>query len=37
MNALWDSGFNAYEQFRDSAWTGIPIPSAEYIEIEAIP
>ena len=35
MDALWDSGFNAYEQFRDSSWTGIPVPSAEYIELEA--
>jgi len=31
MDALWDSGFNAYEQFRDSSWIGIPIVNATRI------
>ena len=35
MEALWDSGFNAYEQFRDSSWIGIPIVNATYINLEA--
>lgn len=35
MEALWDSGFNAYEQFRDSSWIGIPIINATYINLEA--
>ncbi|MFX1446981.1 MAG: hypothetical protein ACFFCG_02455 [Promethearchaeota archaeon] len=35
MDALWDSGFNAYEQFRDSTWVGIPIPNATFIDLEA--
>lgn len=35
MEALWDSGFNAYEQFRDSNWVGIPIVNATYIDLEA--
>ena len=35
MDALWDSGFNAYEQFRDASWIGIPIINATYIELEA--
>lgn len=35
MEALWDSGSNAYEQFRDSNWVGIPIVNATYIDLEA--
>ncbi len=35
MEALWDSGFNAYEQFRDSDWIGIPIVNATYVKLEA--
>jgi len=35
MDALWDSGFNAYEQFRDSSWSGIPIVNATFVELEA--
>jgi hypothetical protein len=35
MEALWDSGFNAYEQFRDSTWTGIPLINATFINLEA--
>jgi hypothetical protein len=35
MEALWDPGFNAYEQFRDSNWAGIPIVNATYIDLEA--
>ncbi|NVM43966.1 MAG: hypothetical protein HWN79_03525 [Candidatus Lokiarchaeota archaeon] len=35
MEALWDSGFNAYEQFRDSDWTGTPIVNATFVELEA--
>ena len=33
MEALWDSG--AYEQFRDSDWSGIPIINATFVELEA--
>ena len=35
MEALWDSGNNAYEQFRDSNWVGIPIVNATFIDLEA--
>jgi hypothetical protein len=35
LDALWDSGFNAYEQFRESNWVGIPIVNATYIDLEA--
>ncbi len=35
MEALWDSGFNAYEQFRDSTWVGIPLVNATFIDLEA--
>ncbi|MFX0074466.1 MAG: hypothetical protein ACFE96_03430, partial [Candidatus Hermodarchaeota archaeon] len=35
METLWDSGFNAYEQFRDSNWVGIPIVNATFINLEA--
>ncbi|MBY9010940.1 MAG: hypothetical protein KGD70_01055 [Candidatus Lokiarchaeota archaeon] len=35
MDALWDSGESAYEQFRDSNWVGIPLANATYIDLEA--
>jgi len=35
MDALWNSTTNAYEQFRDSIWTGKPLTSAGYINLEA--
>ncbi|MHA1459840.1 MAG: hypothetical protein ACTSO8_00010 [Promethearchaeota archaeon] len=35
MEALWEPGFNAYEQFRDSDWNGIPVASAEDVVLEA--
>ena len=35
MESLWDSGFNAYEQFRDSTWSGIPLINATFINLEA--
>ena len=35
MDALWNDTSNAYEQFRDSTWSGIPIINATYKELEA--
>ncbi len=35
IDTLWDSGFKAYEQYRDSSWSGIPIVNATFIELEA--
>ncbi len=35
MDALWDSGFNAYEQYREASWIGIPIINATFVELEA--
>ena len=35
MDALWDSGFNAYEQFRDASWSGTPIVNATFVELES--